>query len=175
MLKTYTFDDVINALNQIVPYDWRGFWTERLTNHGPGAPLGGIEGSGWKVVYDETQSDMLRGAEADGHIASGAYSIGLELRDDGIIVDTIENLPAAAAGIGPGMKLLGVNGRHYTPQIMRDALKAGKTGTAPLELLIENTDYYKIYKLDYHGGERYPHLVRDESKPDLLTEIYKAK
>jgi predicted metalloprotease with PDZ domain len=175
MLKTYTFDDVINALNQIVSYDWRGFWTERLTNHGPGAPLGGIEGSGWKVVYDETQSDMLRGAEADGHIASGAYSIGLELRDDGIIVDTIENMPAAIAGIGPGMKLLGVNGRHYTPQVMRDALKAGKTSTAPLELLIENTDYYKIYKLDYHGGERYPHLVRDESKPDLLTEIYKAK
>jgi predicted metalloprotease with PDZ domain len=175
MVRTYTFDDVVNALNQIVPYDWRGFWTERLTNHGPGAPLGGIEGSGWKVVYDETQSDMLRGAELDGHVASGAYSIGLELRDDGIIVDTIENMPAALAGIGPGMKLLGVNGRHYTPQVMRDALKAGKTSTAPLELLIENTDYYKIYKLDYHGGERYPHLVRDESKPDLLTEIYKAK
>ena len=175
MLKTYTFDDVINALNQIVPYDWRGFWSERLANHGPGAPLGGIEGSGWKVAYDETPSDMLRGAEADGHIASGVYSIGLELRDDGIIVDTIENMPAALAGIGPGMKLLGVNGRHYTPQVMRDALKAGKTGSAPLELLIENTDYYKIYKLDYHGGERYPHLVRDETKPDLLTEIYKAK
>ena len=52
-LKTYTFDDVVNALNQVAPYDWRGFWTERLTNHGPGAPLGGIEGSGWKVVYDE--------------------------------------------------------------------------------------------------------------------------
>ena len=52
-LKTYTFDDIVNALNQVVPYDWRGFWTERLTNHGPGAPLGGIEGSGWKVIYDE--------------------------------------------------------------------------------------------------------------------------
>ena len=52
MLKTYTFDDVVNTLNQVAPYDWRGFWTERLTNHGPGAPLGGIEGSGWKVIYD---------------------------------------------------------------------------------------------------------------------------
>jgi predicted metalloprotease with PDZ domain len=175
MVKTYTFDDVVNALSQIVPYDWRGFWTERLTNHGPGAPLGGIEGSGWKVVYDDTQSDMLRGAETNGHVASGTYSIGLELRDDGVIVDTIENMPAALAGVGPGMKLIAVNGRRYTPQVMRDSLKAGKTSTTPLELLIENTDYYKTYKLDYHGGERYPHLVRDESKPDLLTEIYKAK
>ena len=55
-VKTYTFDDVVNTLNQVAPYDWRGFWTERLTNHGPGAPLGGIEGSGWKLVYDDTRS-----------------------------------------------------------------------------------------------------------------------
>src|SRR5438128_448317 len=41
-VRTYTFDDVVNTLNQAAPYDWRGFWTERLTNHGPGAPLDGI-------------------------------------------------------------------------------------------------------------------------------------
>ncbi|MGB7601294.1 MAG: M61 family peptidase [Candidatus Sulfotelmatobacter sp.] len=175
MVKTYTFDDVVNVLNQVVPYDWRGFWMERLTNHGPGAPLGGIEESGWKVAYDETQSELLRGAETDGHIATGAFSIGLDLREDGVITDTIEGMPAALAGIGPGMKLVAVNGRQYTPEVLRDALKAGKTGTAPLELLVENTDYYKTYKIDYHGGERYPHLARDDSKPDLLTEIYKPK
>ncbi|MGB8986285.1 MAG: M61 family peptidase [Candidatus Sulfotelmatobacter sp.] len=175
MVKTYTFDDVVNALNQVVPYDWRGFWMERLTNHGPGAPLGGIEGSGWKVVYDDTQSELLHGAESDGHIAIGAFSIGLDLREDGVIVDTIEGMPAALAGIAPGMKLVAVNSRQYTPEVLRDALKAGKSGTAPLELLVENTDYYKTYELDYHGGERYPHLVRDDSKPDLLTEIYKPK
>jgi predicted metalloprotease with PDZ domain len=175
MVKTYTFDDVVSALNQVVPYDWRGFWTERLTTHGPGAPLGGVEGSGWKLVYDETQSEMERGMESDAHVVDGAYSIGLELREDGTISDTIEEMPAAVAGIGPGMKLIAVNGRQYSPEVLRDALKAGKGGSSPLELLVENTDYYKTYKIDYHGGERYPHLVRDESKPDLLTEIYKAR
>jgi predicted metalloprotease with PDZ domain len=175
ILKTYTFDDVVNALNQIVPYDWRGFWTERLTNHGPGAPLGGIEGSGWKLVYDDNPSEMERAAAGNFHVVDGAYSIGLELREDGTITDTIEGMPAAVAGIGPGMKLIAVNGRQYSPEVLHDALKAGKDGNTPLELLVENTDYYKTYKLDYHGGERYPHLVRDESKPDLLTEIYKAK
>jgi predicted metalloprotease with PDZ domain len=158
-----------------VAYDWRGFWIERLTNHGPGAPLGGIEGSGWKLVYDESQSEMLRGVESNYHLVGGAFSIGLELREDGTITDTTEGMPAALAGIGPGMKLIAVNGRQYSPEVLRDALKAGKAGTTPLELLVENTDYYKTYKLDYHGGERYPHLVRDESKPDLLTEIYRAK
>jgi predicted metalloprotease with PDZ domain len=170
-LKTYTFDDVVNTLHQVVGYDWRGFWTDRLTSHGPGAPLGGIEGSGWNVVYDETESEMLKNNRA----AAAVYSLGLVMREDGSINDTIEGMPAALAGIGPGMKLVAVNGHRYTPDVMRSALKAGKAGSAPLELLVENTDYFKTYKIDYHGGERYPHLVRDESKPDLLTEIYRAK
>jgi predicted metalloprotease with PDZ domain len=84
-------------------------------------------------------------------------------------------MPAAEAGIGPGMKLVAVNGRRFSPEILRDAVKATKNSNAPMELLIENTDYYKTYKIDYHGGEKYPHLVRDDSKPDLLTEILTAK
>ena len=173
-VKTYTFDDVVSALNQIAPYDWRGFWTERLTNHGPGAPLGGIDGSGWKLVYDDVPSDMLSGSAGMYHFVPSALAVGLILNDDGTISDTTEGMPAAKAGIGPGMKLVAVNGRRFSPEILRDAVKATKNN-APLELLIENTDYYKTYKIDYHGGEKYPHLVRDDSKPDLLTEILKAK
>jgi hypothetical protein len=29
-------------------------------------------------------------------------------------------------------------------------------------------------KLDYHDGERFPHLERDASKPDLLEQIIKG-
>ena len=175
MVKPYTFDDVVSALNQIAPYDWRGFWTERLTNHGPGAPLGGVEGSGWKVVYDEIPSEMLTGSASMNHTVPAALAFGLLLKEDGTISDITEGLPAAKAGIGPGMKLVAVNGRRFSPEILRDAVKATKNGNAPLDLLVENTDYYKTYKIDYHGGEKYPHLVRDDSKPDLLSEILKAK
>lgn len=175
MVKPYTFDDVVTALNQIAPYDWRGFWTERLTNHGPGAPLGGIEGSGWKVAYDETPSEMANAAMGAYHFVNAEYSLGLELGDDGSVIDTIEGMPGAKAGIGPGMKLIAVNGRHFSAEVLRDALKSAKNGTTPIALLVENTEYYKTYNIDYHAGEKYPHLVRDESKPDLLSEILKAK
>jgi len=174
-LKTYNFDDVVTALNQVAPYDWRGFWTERLTNHGPGAPLGGIEGSGWKVVYDETPSEMMTSSAGAYHFVPAAFAIGLVVNDEGAIADTIEGEFAAKAGIGPGMKLVAVNGRRFSAEILRDAIKSAKTGTAPIDLLVENTDYYKTYKIDYHGGEKYPHLVRDDSKPDLLSDILKAK
>jgi predicted metalloprotease with PDZ domain len=174
-LKTYTFDDVVNALNQIVSYDWRGFWTERLTNHGPGAPLGGIEGGGWKLIYDENPSEMLSSSAGMYHFVPAGFSIGLNLRDDGGIADTIEGDIAAKAGIGPGMKVVAVNGRRFSPEILRDAIKAAKNSTMPIELLVENADYFKTYRLDYHGGETYPHLVRDESKSDVLSDILKAK
>jgi predicted metalloprotease with PDZ domain len=173
-VKTYTFDDVVNTLNQVAPYDWRGFWKEQLTNHGPGAPLTGIENSGWKVVYDGTRSELVKAREAARDIIDASFSIGLLLRKDGSIADTIEGMPAAKAGIGPGMKIVGVNGRIFTSDALRDALKATKDGSEPLELLVENTDYYKVNKLDYHDGEKYPHLVRDDSKPDMLGEIIKA-
>ena len=174
-VKAYTFDDVVNALNQVTAYDWRGFWTERLTNHGPGAPLGGVTNSGWKIVYDDTRSSLMKTREEERNTIDASYSIGLYLRDDGSLVDTIEGMTAAAAGIGPGMRVVAVNGRRFTADVLRDALKAGKSSSQPLELLVENTDYYKTYKLDYHGGEKYPHLVRDDSKPDMLSDIIKPR
>src|SRR3984893_10858140 len=175
MVKPYTFDDVVNALNQVAPYDWHGFWTERLTNHGPHAPLGGIEGSGWKVVYDDTPSEMMTGYAGAYHFVPAASAFGLVLNEDGTISDTTEGEPAAKAGIGPAMKLVAVNGRRFSPEILRGAVKATKNGNTPLELLIENTDYYKTYKIDYEGLDKYPHLVRGDSKAHLLTEILKAK
>jgi predicted metalloprotease with PDZ domain len=174
-VKTYTFDDIVSTLNQVAAYDWRGFWTERLTNHGPGAPLGGIEGSGWKVVYDETRSPLLQAREGEGKSVNAAYSIGLWLKADGTVNDTVEGMPAAQAGIGPGMKVIAVNGRKFSADALSDALRAGKNSSATLELLVENTEYYSTYKLDYHGGEKFPHLVRDESKPDLLSDIIKPR
>jgi predicted metalloprotease with PDZ domain len=174
-VKTYTFDDVVNALNQIATYDWRAFWTERLINHGPGAPLRGIEEAGWKLVYDDAPTDYFRADERDNAQIREMYSIGLRLRDDGGIIDTIEGMVAAKAGIGPGMRLIAVNGRRFSAEVLHDAIKAAKSTTDPIELLVENTGYYKTFKLDYHEGEKYPRLVREESKPDLMGDILKAK
>jgi predicted metalloprotease with PDZ domain len=174
-VKPYTFEDVVKTLNQVAAYDWAGFWTERLTNHGPGAPLSGITETGWKLVYEDTPTDYFRSDERDaGHVDEG-FTIGLRLREDGGVIDTVEGMMAAQAGIGPGMKIIAVNGRRFSADALHDAIKAAKGATDPIELLVENTDYFKTYKLNYHEGEKYPRLVRDESKPDLLTDILKAR
>jgi predicted metalloprotease with PDZ domain len=174
-VKTYTFDDVVKTLNQVAAYDWRGFWTERLANHGPGAPLTGIERSGWKLVYDENPSELTKVRKRELKEVDAEYSLGLLLDENGNIIDTVEGMPAAKAGIGPGMKLAAINGRRFSADVLSDALRADKNSSEPLELLIENTEYFKTLKIDYHGGEKYAYLVRDESKPDVLSEIIKAR
>lgn len=175
VVKPYTFEDIVKALNQVVPNDWTGFWTERLTNYGPGAPLTGIQEMGWKLVYDETPTDYYRSDEREAGEVREVYTVGLRLREDGAVIDTIEGMLAAKAGIGPGMKIVAVNGHRFSADALHDAVKAAKGGSNPIELLVENTDYFKTYKIDYHEGEKYPRLVRDEARPDLMADILKAK
>lgn len=161
-LKTYTFDDLVAALNQVVPYDWAGFFHQRLNSLSPVPPLGGIEAGGWNYVLD--------GAEAKG-AGNLTYSIGLALGANGAVVDSIVNGPAYKAGIVPGMRIIGVNGRVYTRERLDDAVIASSHATAPIELLAVNDDYYRTALVDYHGGPLAPRLVRDPSKPDYLDQL----
>jgi predicted metalloprotease with PDZ domain len=172
-LKPYKLEDVINGLNAIAPYDWRGLLAARLNSTEPHAPLGGIENAGWKLVYTDQPNDNQSAAESVYRVVNCTFTLGLSLKDDGTVQDVIAGLPAAQAGLGPGMKLIAVNGRRYSADLLREAIKGSKGSTEPLELLAENGEFYKTYRLDYHGGPRYPHLERDATRPDLLTDILK--
>jgi predicted metalloprotease with PDZ domain len=175
MVKPYTFDDVVNAMNQVVPYDWKQFFTQRVIRIAPDAPLAGIENGGYRIVYTDKPNELEKMRNGLYKSVDAIASVGLLLRNDGTIVDTIHFGLAAKAGIGPGMKVIAVNGRKFTPEVFEAALVAGKSNKEPLQLLVENTEYYKTYSLDYHDGPRYPHLVRDSSKPDLFDQIMKPK
>jgi predicted metalloprotease with PDZ domain len=173
VVKTYTFDEVVSTLNQVTPYDWKKFLRDRLDTYGPGAPLGGITNSGWKLIYDDNPSEYTKDMEKTRDVVDARFSIGLALDDKGGIHDVIMDSPAWKAGVAPGTTLIAVNGRKYMPDILRDALKAGKGNGPSLELLVMNGDYFKTFTVNYHDGEKYAHLVRDESKPDMLSEIIK--
>ena len=170
-VKTYTFDQLMADLNAIAPYDWATFFNTRLDSTSPEAPVGGIENGGWKVTYDGEPSKLMgrRGNPGD------VYSIGLQLGQDGAVADSIVGGPAFQAGISSGMKVVGVNGRVYTHDVLEDAIKAAKDSTQPISLLVVVDDYYQTSNINYHGGERFPHLTREEAKPDYLDELIKAR
>ena len=58
---------------------------------------------------------------------------------------------------------------------MREAIRRAKDSKEPVDLLAQNGEYFHSYRIDYHGGERYPHLKPVSGKPDVLTEIVKMR
>jgi predicted metalloprotease with PDZ domain len=170
-MKPYTFDDLVAALNSVQPYDWSKFLRARLDSTQPHAPLGGIENAGWKLVYDANRSEIWRDYEDDRRMVDLMYSIGVAVRDDGTIDDVAYGGPAQKAGVTPATRLVAVDNRQFTPTILREAVQRTKSNARGVELLIKNGEYYSTHHIDYQGGEKYPHLVRDESKPDILSKI----
>lgn len=167
----YTFDDVVHALNQVAPYDWASLLRERVSVTSTHAPLGGIERDGWKLVYNDQPNVFLKAAEKRSKVSNFFYSLGFTVARDGKLEDVIVGSPAYQSGIGPGMTLVAVNGKKWTPAAQRAALKSAQGTTTPIELLVENAQFFRTYSIPYHEGEKNPHLERVPGQPDLLKSL----
>jgi len=176
-LIPYTLDDVVARLNAIAPYDWNKFFEERIHSRGPGAPLEGLKRSGWKIAFNATPNEHVKSEEEAGHVFNAEFSLGFAVHAAGLdnadeVGEVVWGSPAAKAGMAAGMKLVAVNGRKWSADIFREAIRAAKDGKGPIELLVENDEFYQTVKIDWHEGERYPHLLAT-SGPDILSEIAK--
>lgn len=166
-VRTYTVEDVLAALGQVHPHDWRTFLMSRVGSTGDRAPLGGIERAGFRLVYDDTPNADMADLAGTSGTTDAAYSIGIRVRRDGTLQDVLPGTPAYEAGLGPGMKLVAVNSRRFSPGILRDALKT----KAALTLLVENQEMFTQHPIRYDGGWKEPHLERNDSKATLLDQI----
>jgi len=171
-VRLYTLESLIETLNAVAPYDWKSFFQTRINRTGTDrAPLGGIEAGGYRLNYVNKPSEALHASEQVRENVNLAFSIGLKLNPDGTIIDVLPEKVAAKAGIGPGMKIVGVNDRKYASDVLREEIRnAGKTGL--LDLLVANGKSLSTFKLNYRDGERYPVLERN-GQPALLDEILK--
>ncbi len=169
----YTFDDVVAGLNAVVPNDWAGFLRERLDSHEAHAPLGGIARGGYKLEYVDSSNVYAKSMEAITETANFWYSVGLDVSKSGTVYDVLKDGPADKAGMAPGMKIVAVNGRSFTPDLLKAALREGQGSGPGVSLITENTGYFKVVTIDYHGGERYPFLERVDGTPGRLDEIVK--
>jgi len=166
----YTFDDIVSNLNAIQPYDWASFLHERLDRKIPHAPMGGIEQGGYQLVLTDTPNSMMQASETL-HGVNAWYSLGLLVNHEGVLRDVLMDSVAYKAGLGPGMKIVAVDSRAFTDDRLHEAIRNSKENKSQMQLIVENTGYFHVVNLDYHGGERYPALQRVSSTLDLLDEI----
>jgi predicted metalloprotease with PDZ domain len=165
---TYTFDEVVNTLNQVQPFDWRRFLRDRLDGHGPGAPLDGLARSGWKLAWAESPSEFEKNDDAEWRGDDFAYSLGLYLKRSGQVDAVLWDSPAFRAGFSKALQVVAVNGVAYKGSRLEAAITANKNGAAPLDLLVKEGDNYRTLRIDYRGGLRYPRLERIADAPERL-------
>jgi predicted metalloprotease with PDZ domain len=177
---TYTFEDVVRALNNVQPYDWATFLRQRLDTPASPVPLDGLRRGGYRLVFDDTPSEISKADEEQRKSVDLLFSIGVRLDDsdkssEAVLRQVMWDSPAFKAGLTEDTQILAVNGIAYTADVLKDAIREAKDGTAPIELIVRNGDRYRVAGLDYHGGLRYPHLQRDESVPARLDRILSAR
>jgi predicted metalloprotease with PDZ domain len=165
----YTLDELMAALDRVHHHDWKAFFDARVNAVRPDPPTLGLLRGGWRLVFKETPTERWTKLEPPDSL-NYRYSLGMVLRS-GTVVDVIPTYAAGKAGLLPGMKILAVDGRRLSPSSLPEAMRAAKTSAAPIELLVEQGDLFRTLHMDYHEGERFPHLERDPSVPDLLGKI----
>lgn len=174
----YTFDELVQDLNQVVPYDWATFLHDRIDHINSRADLAGIEQGGYKLVYkDEPNAAERMMAAAGGRRGGGVdcwFSIGLRIGQDGTISDVRWNGPADKAQLAPEEKILAVNGQIFSGDRLREAIRAAKGTSDPIRLIVQSDSYVSTAEINYHEGERFPVLERVDGASDYLDDITRS-
>ena len=170
--RPYTFDDVVEHLNAVHPYDWATFLRDRLDAVGPEAraPLDGIERSGYRLTYVDTLTPVEKRVQS-GWANNFQYSLGFSLGSGNRIGSIRWGGPAYEQGLGAGWELVAVDDRTASAEALRDAVTAAKEGSGPIVLVVRRGDEFRTLVFDYHGGLRYPRLERIEGARDRLGDI----
>ena len=157
---TYTFDDVVRTLNAVQPYDWAKYLDRKVNDVAAKPPLEGVTMGGYSLVFSEQPTNWITLAQNRAKQADLTYSGGFVVGNDGKVATVIWDSPAFNAGLTVGAELVAVNGRAFNPEALKAAIAAAKGSSPPVKLLVKTGELFRTVDLDWHGGLRYPRLVK---------------
>lgn len=166
LTKTYTFDDLVKAMNAIQPYDWQKFFQSHLEEYGHGRLAHSIDQTGYELVFtDKPDLDEPASKALD-----LAYSLGMRVNSAGVISAVHWDGPAFRANLTLGETIVSVNGVPYDSEKFTDAIIQAAKGS-PLDLVVQRGTWRQSTSIAWRGGLRYPHLRPIEQRPALLDTI----
>ena len=169
--RTYTRADIERLLSEVVPYDWHDFFQQRVYEVAPLPPTDELARAGWRLVYTSKPNTFIEAFEALRHTNDQWLGYGLDIGKDGVIADVREGSPAWQAGMAPGMKIVAVDGQAYTGDVLKFVSTQAEHSNGATAFLVQQDGWYHTCQVNYHGGPKYPHLVRISGKPDMLARI----
>ena len=172
---TYTFDDVVSALNQVQEYVWRTFLRSRLDSNGPGAPLGGVERGGYELTFIDTPSEYFAAREAYYESNDLTYSLGAWVNNEGAVSSVVWEGVLFDVGMVSGDLIVAVNGTAFTAERLKKAIKDAAATREPFSLLVRDGEQYRTVDIAYYDGLRYPQLQKKGKKTTILDAIYEPR
>ncbi len=167
----YEFEEVVTTLNDVCSFKWESFLRDRIEKPMEALPTDVVGRCGYRLEYsDQAPTAASRISRSGAGAVSAVDSIGLALDGEGKVTVVVPGMVADRSGVGPGMKVLGVDGETFHPQRLLDAI-AGSKERKQITLLVAEANRIRTIRLDYADGPRYLHLVHDPKKPDLLAAI----
>jgi predicted metalloprotease with PDZ domain len=170
---TYTFDDVVSTLNAVMPYTWREFLTDRLTQKDR-APLGGFERSGYKLIYTDTPTNFTKAGMKSNKFLDLIYSLGINVAKAKITAVQWDG-PAFKAGLTVGPEIIAVNGVPYSEDVLKSAITTAKGGKDGIRLTVKTDALVRDVTIQWTGGLRYPRFEKTGTGDGPLDTLLAPK
>ena len=174
-VRPYELEEVVKTLDGILANDWKAFFDQRVYRVAPEPPLAGLFAAGYKLGTSDKKPERIGLSEKAYKYVTYDDTLGFSTNDENVVRDVDPSGPARRAGLAAGEKILAVDGRKLSREIVEAALTRAKADAAPIEILTERDGVFRTVKIDYHGGVQWKTVERDPTKPDLLAAIFASK
>jgi predicted metalloprotease with PDZ domain len=170
----YSAEDVYAELERVVPGDWRNFFLNRVNETGR-SPLPSLAGSGWRLLYGDEPTQVVRDVDSAQHQRDAWFSLGIIVQAGGAITDVLWSSPADHAGLTGGLSIRQVNGQPFSLEAFDAALRLTASARAEVSLRVEDAGQQRDVTIRYAGGPRYPKLGRQDGSKDRLADLLRAR
>ncbi|MGK0188927.1 MAG: putative metalloprotease with PDZ domain [Verrucomicrobiales bacterium] len=170
----FTRADIVESLGDVVEYDWDGLIARRVEALVDQFDTAVVNAVGYSIQFTDEKPSIPEDTFRQIKGVDALDSIGVVFATDGTINDVLLGSPAHSAHLGPGMKVMGVNGSSWSENRMNDAI-ADSVTKKHLELIVVNGDTLETRQVEYDGGTNYLTLVEHKESKNWLKEIVKPR
>jgi len=171
-ISTYTLDDIIQTLNAIQPYDWKGFFQSRIYQPLPQVPMDWIAKGGYRLVFTPISTRWIESTEKEKDHVDLSFSLGIVVGNSGAVKNVVWDGPAFKESLTRGAEIVGVGDQVFSSQNLRDAVTKAAVDRKPIKLVLKKDDHIREVNIPYYDGLRYPHLVKASKADGSLDELF---
>ena len=171
---TYTRQDVVDTLNDVVGYDWEALLSDRIDGLTSEVSKEGFTLGGYRLVYGPQANVSIGAAEDAGNYIDQSFGIGMIVGADGFVRSVIWESPAFKAGITVGDRIAAIGEVEFSTDAFRKAL-VETAKKRPVTLSVRRDKRYRTITLDYFDGLRYPRLENIGEEQTSLDRLLAAR